>query len=50
MKEGVNINSNNISQILYITDKNSTITDIKKAQYFHTQIEYHRQHPPSEFP
>ena len=29
MKEGVNINSNNISQILDITDKNSTITDLK---------------------
>lgn len=29
MKEGVNINSNNISQILDIADKNSTITDLK---------------------
>lgn len=29
MKEGVNINSNNISQLLNLVDNNSTITDIK---------------------
>lgn len=29
MKEGVNINSNNISQLLNLADNNSTITDIK---------------------
>ena len=29
MKEGVNINDNNISQILDIADRNSTITDMK---------------------
>ena len=29
MKEGVNINSNNISQILDIANKKTTITDLK---------------------